>query len=90
MSIDSQRRKLLKITATLMPIAFFTRQAKASTNAELRSQFKYKNTPEDGKNCSTCLEFIPGKSEADLGGCKRIPGDDEIAPDGYCILWNTL
>ena len=93
MATDLPRRKFLKVTGMAMalaPLAGMTASAAASTNPSLRDQFKYQNTPVDGKDCTACLEFIPGKTDSDLGGCKRIPGDDEIAPNGYCILWNTI
>ena len=84
------RRKLLKDAGMVVMILPFARFACASRNASLRSQFQYQETPLSGKSCSSCLEFLPGKAERDPGGCKRIPGDDEISPDGYCTLWNTL
>ena len=93
MSTNLTRRRLLKTTGlaiALIPLVGMSRQARASTNAELRARLQYQDTPKDDKNCSSCLEFIPGKTDKDPGGCKKIPGDDEIAPNGYCILWNTL
>ena len=40
--------------------------------------------------CAVCLEFLPSKVENGPGGCKLLPGDDEISPNGYCIRWNTM
>ncbi len=86
------RRKFLKITG--MAIATVSWAAAgpvaAGTNAPLREQFKYQDKPDDGRSCASCLEFIPGKTDKTPGACKRIPGDDEISPDGYCVLWNTM
>lgn len=93
MGADLVRRKLVKSTSVaiaLFPIAAIIRPARATVNTAMRAQVKYQDTPLDGKNCASCLEFIPGKSEKDLGGCKRIPGDDEISPNAYCNLWNTM
>jgi hypothetical protein len=56
----------------------------------MRVQLKYQDQPLEGRSCSACLEFIPGKTEADPGGCKKIPEDSEISPNGYCTLWNTM
>ncbi len=93
MSENITRRKFLQTTGSvlaLIPLVAITRQASASTNAALRGQLKYQDTPKDGMSCSTCLEFIPGKTAKDLGGCKVIQGDDEISPNGYCTKWNSL
>lgn len=93
MSPDCHRRKLLTSAGVLLvlaPFATLPRKAEAATNPALREQFKYQSGPMEGKSCISCLEFVPGKTEKDLGGCRRIPGDDQIAPDGYCLLWNTL
>jgi len=93
MDTNLSRRKMLKIASVslaLIPLATITRQARANTNTALRAQLKYQNTPKDDMICATCLEFVPGKSVKDLGGCKVIPGDDEISPNGYCISWNTM
>jgi hypothetical protein len=93
MNIDLDRRRWLKATSLAfasIPLAIVTPKAMAGTNAELRTQFQYQTMPKDNMNCSSCLEFIPGNSADDLGKCKKIPGDDEISPIGYCNLWNTL
>lgn len=92
MSTDLSRRKWLKNISgalTLAPL-LFPLQAKAITNTGLRAQLKYQNTPKENMNCATCLEFLPGKTDKDLGGCKVIPGDDEISPAGYCTQWNSM
>jgi len=93
MSSDLVRRRWLKTTAVAIacvPLASFAGRAKANTNAAKRAEVKYQAVPVDGKECSSCLEFVPGKGEKDLGGCKLIPGDTEISPNGYCVLWNTM
>ena len=33
------------------------------------------------------MQFVPGPSEKDLGGCKIMLGDTEISPQGYCTAW---
>jgi hypothetical protein len=73
-----------------IPLATITGKSFANVNAVTRIQVKYQDQPLDGKSCAACLEFIPGKSETDLGGCKKIPEDSEISPNGYCTLWNTM
>lgn len=93
MNTDLTRRHFLKsasIALALVPLAVISRQASAHTNTTVRAQLKYQNSPKDNMNCSTCLEFIAGKSALDSGKCRVIPDDDEISPNGYCIKWNTM
>ncbi len=92
MNTNLTRRKVLKAGSALilLPLLVVTRKAGATTNATLRSELKYQDHPKDDMSCSTCLEFIPGKTDKDLGKCKVIPGDDEISPNGYCTKWNTM
>lgn len=93
MRTNLTRRAFLKTVSSalvLIPVVAFSRRAMANTNSKLRTELKYQNLPRDNMSCSTCLEFIPGKTEKDLGKCKVIPEDDEISPNGYCTKWNTL
>ncbi|OYX25695.1 MAG: hypothetical protein B7Z03_15370, partial [Hydrogenophilales bacterium 32-62-9] len=59
----------------------------AATNAAMRASMKYQNKPNGDKNCSNCMQFVPGKTAKDLGGCKIFAGDTEISPKGYCVAW---
>jgi hypothetical protein len=90
---DPERRTLLKTAtaaAVCIPLSLFISQARAATNPAIRAQLKYQDTPNQGNACDSCLEFVPGKTDKDLGKCKVIPGDDEISPKGYCTAWNTM
>ena len=91
--MNQTRRRFLHgagFTLAAIPVLLVTGSANASTNESMREKLKYQDTPLSGKECTTCLEFIPGKRPTDSGKCKQIPGDDEISPRGYCTLWNTL
>jgi hypothetical protein len=93
MIINTSRRRWIKttsLTLAAIPIIAISDRALANVNAATRAQLKYQDHPLEGKTCATCLEFIPGKTEADLGSCKKIPDDNEISPNGYCTLWNTM
>lgn len=84
-TINQSRRNLLKlgsIAVVMLPMAAYP----AKNNA-LRTAMKYKDTPEGDKNCSNCLQFVPGKTAKDLGGCKIFAGDTEVSPTGYCTAW---
>lgn len=93
MSTDLTRRKLCKTASAalvLTPMIFLARHASATVNAATRAALMYQNMPKDGMSCSTCVDFIPGKTAKALGGCTKIPEDDEISPDAYCDKWNTM
>ena len=93
MDTKLNRRNLLKtagVALALISIAAVSRTACAKTNPALREKLKYKDVPQDNMNCTSCLEFVPGKTDKDLGACKVIPDDDEISPNGYCTSWNSM
>jgi len=52
-----------------------------------KTQFKYQDTPKDGKQCSTCTFFIAGKTPTANGTCKIVQG--AISPKGYCIAYSA-
>jgi hypothetical protein len=87
---QSPRREFLKIGAAalaMIPVMVVSGRANAAVNAPVRAQFKYQNKPEGDKDCAGCLQFVPGPKPKGPGGCKIIPGDTEISPQGYCIAW---
>jgi len=84
------RRQFLKIggaVLAIIPVMVVSTRVGAATNAAMRSSFKYQGTPEGDKSCANCVQFVPGASAKALGGCKIMPGDTEISPQGYCIGW---
>jgi hypothetical protein len=79
------RRNILKfggLAIAMVPVLAF-----AAKNDSMRTSMKYKDTPEGDKQCSGCVQFVPGAGANDAGGCKIFPGDTEIAPKGYCVAW---
>lgn len=93
MTIDPNRRIWLRkvsLALAAIPVVAATGRAHAKQNPTLRAELKYQDTPKDGKACDGCIEFIAGPTPKDLGGCTKIPGDDEISPDGYCDVWKSL
>ena len=83
--LNQSRRNMLKfggMAVALIPVA-----ALAAKNEPLRTSMKYKDTPEGDKDCSNCIQWVPGKTPKDLGGCKIFPGDTEVNPKGYCVAW---
>lgn len=87
--VGMPRRRFLKTSAALamIPVTGVSGGAIAATNASLRTSLKYQGKPDDDKNCANCAQFVAGATPKDLGGCKIIPGDTEISPQGYCIAW---
>lgn len=88
MSANRNRRTLLKFTG--LALAAVMGRAEATTNAALRAKLKYRDSPNGNMSCTNCLEFIPGKTGQGPGRCNKIPGDDEISPNGYCMAWNSM
>ncbi|MGA7180638.1 MAG: high-potential iron-sulfur protein [Thiobacillaceae bacterium] len=88
--IKPSRRQFLKIggaAIAMIPVAVLSGKVMASTNAAMRTAMKYQDKPNGDKQCGTCMQFIPGKSPKNLGGCKLFPGDTEVSASGYCIAW---
>lgn len=92
MSSQSERRRLLTagIAFAVAPLLGRAGDARAATNAALRAKLHYRDTPNGDESCANCVDFVAGATDEARGGCKRIPEDDQIAPTGYCDLWNTL
>jgi high potential iron-sulfur protein len=89
-SSQTHRRQFLKFGSAalaLVPVIAFSGRAAASINAAVRASLKYQETPEGDKHCANCVQFVPGKTAAEKGGCKVMPGDTEISPQGYCAAW---
>jgi hypothetical protein len=89
-NLKPSRRQFLKIggaAIAMIPVLAVSGKVMASTNAAVRASLKYQDKPNGDKHCATCMQFIPGKTPKDLGGCKLYPGDTEISPNGYCVAW---
>lgn len=87
---QNQRRQFIKLggaALALIPVLAVSGNALAATNAQMRASLKYQDKPEGDKSCANCLQFVPGKSPSDNGGCKLIPNDTEISPKAYCVAW---
>ena len=93
MPLDPARRRLITTAGTTLvalPLMFVAHSSWAKTDAAGRARLQYQASPKDAMNCASCLEFLPGANSQAPGGCKLLPGDDEISPTGYCTAWNTL
>jgi High potential iron-sulfur protein len=84
------RRHFLKLGGAALaaiPVMVISARSEAATNAQMRAALKYQDKPVDGKSCSGCMQFVPGKDAKAPGGCKVMQGDTEISPNGYCSAW---
>jgi High potential iron-sulfur protein len=79
------RRDVLKraalVAAGLAAIPVVARAAGTVAKAAMQ----YQDHPKNGQDCSTCLQFIPGKSPTAMGECKVVAGP--ISPKGWCIAY---
>jgi hypothetical protein len=71
---------VLPALAGLLLAQTTTAQAKGS-----KAQFKYQNTPNNGKKCSQCSLFIKGTSATANGTCKVVDGS--ISSNGWCTAF---
>ena len=78
------RRNALKMGAAAL--AMIPVIALATKNDGVRKSLQYQDTPKDGKKCSACTQFVPGKSVKE-NGCKVFPNDTEVSADGWCMAF---
>lgn len=62
-------------------------EALADASKASQSSMHYQSTPNDGKHCSLCQYFVPGKDATSDGSCQIVDGS--ISPNGYCIAFNA-
>lgn len=74
-----KRREFFKSVAFLGLITFSTTPLHAKGS---KSQFKYQDTPKDGKACKDCIHF-----EAGTNTCKVVKGS--IDANGWCTLYTN-
>jgi len=83
--MDQSRRNMLTLggaVLSMIPLAAF-----AARNDAMRTTMKYRDSPEGEKSCGNCVQFLPGKSPADNGGCRLFPDDTDVSPKAYCVAW---
>jgi len=50
-----------------------------------KAAMQYQDQPKNGQDCSSCMQFIPGKSAGAMGECKVVAGP--ISPKGWCVAY---
>lgn len=87
---NGNRRVAIKTIAiaSIGGLTLASQQALAAKNEALRKSLNYVDkSPKPNELCSNCSLFVAGKTPTARGGCRVIPGDDEIAPGGHCSAW---
>ncbi len=81
------RRTLLKSSALLAAaIPWLAAAGRAMAQAKAsKATMKYQDKPSDGKDCESCLQFVPGSSRTANGTCKVVEG--AISPHGWCVAF---
>lgn len=84
------RRSVLKgaaflATAVVAVPILATRPAQAGSKVS-KTAMQYRDHPNAGHECSTCIQFIPGKSATANGTCKVVAGS--ISPHGWCVAYS--
>ena len=84
------RRGFLKGSALLASIAVVTATGVMTREAVAgvpKSVMQYRDHPNGNKECSNCIQFIPGPSAKANGKCKIVDG--AISPHGYCNAYSA-
>jgi High potential iron-sulfur protein len=89
--INARRTALKTISLGLasIPLLSISQAAMAAPSA-LRAPLGYQDKPKGTQKCSNCIQFVPGKTAKDNGGCKLMAGDDGISPEAWCTAWVEL
>lgn len=80
--------KLVAAPIAIGAFAALTAQAEAAATIDQKTA-GYVTHPVSGKQCSTCVQFIPAKTNPmkSAGTCKLVKGS--IAPNGYCKFYSA-
>lgn len=89
---DAGRRALLKqgIAAAAMGTAVAAGVLKPSPASAQdvkvsKAVAMYQDKPNGKQQCASCMHFVPGKTAAANGTCKKVEG--VISPHGWCGLY---
>ena len=86
--MQSTRRIILAKAAAAAAAVVVAPLLCASANAQAKASkqaMQYQDSPKNGQQCATCLQFIPGSGPAANGTCKVVDGP--ISPKGWCIAY---
>ena len=81
---QTNRRAVLKGAVLLAGLAAIPLTVEAAGTAS-KASMQYQDHPKGNQDCSTCLQFIPGKSASAMGQCNVVAGP--ISPKGWCVAY---
>lgn len=81
---QTNRRAVLKGAVLLAGLAAIPLAVEAAGTAS-KASMQYQDHPKGNQECSTCLQFIPGKSASAMGQCNVVAGP--ISPKGWCVAY---
>jgi hypothetical protein len=86
---NPQRRALLHRTVLFLAAAGASAvvPARADDGMLSKAAVHYQDKPHDGKHCSECAYFIPGKDASAQGSCRLVSG--AIDPNGWCERYSA-
>ncbi len=82
--MKTSRRTALRTLGFIALGAALTGRAAAQAKAS-KQAMKYQEQPNNGQQCATCMQFIPGATPDASGTCKVVEGP--ISPKGWCIAY---
>ncbi|MEJ2646129.1 MAG: high-potential iron-sulfur protein [Gammaproteobacteria bacterium] len=81
------RRSMLKGAALIAGATIGSSLLVENASAKVpKAAMHYRDHPNNGQECSTCIQFIPGSSPKAMGTCKLVEGS--ISPHGYCVAYS--
>lgn len=81
------RRGFLKGAAMLAAISVVALRAPLAKAGVPKAAMQYQDHPNGNKQCSKCIQFVPGKTPTADGTCKIVDG--AISPHGYCLAFSA-
>lgn len=81
------RRGFLKGAAMLAAISVVALRAPLAEAGVPKAAMQYQDHPNGNKQCSKCIQFVPGKTSTADGTCKIVDGT--ISPHGYCLAFSA-
>lgn len=80
-----RRRMLARGMIMLTGITVLTSGRVAFASKASKSDFHYRDYPNEGKSCTDCTEFLPAQTADSAGACRIVAGP--ISPNGWCMAF---
>jgi hypothetical protein len=80
--IDTKLRRLLVAVALLPFLGAVPRAIAAKLS---KTDVKYQDQPNAGKDCDDCIQFVADATRKRVGTCKVVEG--QVSAQGYCLAF---